>query len=85
MDAASAASSSTKGVMENVEQPHVLAVDDNLIDRKLIEQLLINSSCKGNVYSCNHFLLFLSGLGCNSLLVFFLRLFFSNKGHSCLG
>ncbi|XP_050250946.1 two-component response regulator ARR17-like isoform X1 [Quercus robur] len=46
MDAASAASSSTKGVMENVEQPHVLAVDDNLIDRKLIEQLLINSSCK---------------------------------------
>ncbi|KAK4579724.1 hypothetical protein RGQ29_029402 [Quercus rubra] len=46
MDAASAAASSTKGVMENVEQPHVLAVDDNLIDRKLIEQLLINSSCK---------------------------------------
>ncbi|KAL4620689.1 hypothetical protein ACB092_06G173400 [Castanea dentata] len=46
MDAASAASSSIKGVMENVEQPHVLAVDDSLIDRKLIEQLLINSSCK---------------------------------------
>lgn len=51
MDAASAAASSTKGVMENVEQPHVLAVDDNLIDRKLIEQLLINSSCKGDIYS----------------------------------
>nr|XP_043631420.1 two-component response regulator ARR17 isoform X2 [Erigeron canadensis] len=29
---------------ENV--PHVLAVDDNLIDRKLVEKLLKNSSCK---------------------------------------
>ncbi|XP_065871731.1 two-component response regulator ARR17 [Euphorbia lathyris] len=27
-------------------QPHVLAVDDNLIDRKLVEKLLKNSSCK---------------------------------------
>ncbi|KAF7830861.1 two-component response regulator ARR17-like [Senna tora] len=26
--------------------PHVLAVDDNLIDRKLVEKLLKNSSCK---------------------------------------
>ena len=50
MDATSAASSSSsaKGVMENGEQPHVLAVDDSLIDRKLIEKLLKNSSCKGN-------------------------------------
>lgn len=84
MDAASAAASSTKGVMEIVEQPHVLAVDDNLIDRKLIEQLLINSSCKGNVYSCNHFLLFLSGLGCNSLLVFFEAFFFPPQGSQLL-
>ena len=53
-----AVSSSSKGVMENVEQPHVLAVDDSLIDRKLIEKLLINSSCKGNIYSCNRFLFF---------------------------
>ncbi|CAM8886544.1 hypothetical protein QQ045_026452 [Rhodiola kirilowii] len=28
------------------EQPHVLAVDDSLIDRVLIEKLLKNSSCK---------------------------------------
>ncbi|KDP21642.1 hypothetical protein JCGZ_03313 [Jatropha curcas] len=27
-------------------QPHVLAVDDNLIDRKLVEKLLKNSSCR---------------------------------------
>ncbi|KAL6503796.1 Two-component response regulator arr17 [Orobanche gracilis] len=30
----------------SVEEPHVLAVDDNLIDRKLVEKLLKNSSCK---------------------------------------
>ncbi|KAL8051095.1 hypothetical protein ABFX02_06G123200 [Erythranthe guttata] len=29
-----------------VEEPHVLAVDDNLIDRILVEKLLKNSSCK---------------------------------------
>ncbi|XP_051123012.1 two-component response regulator ARR17-like isoform X2 [Andrographis paniculata] len=28
------------------EPPHVLAVDDNLIDRVLVEKLLKNSSCK---------------------------------------
>ncbi|KAG8493477.1 hypothetical protein CXB51_010906 [Gossypium anomalum] len=28
-------------------EPHVLAVDDNLIDRTLVEKLLKNSSCKG--------------------------------------
>ncbi|XP_010670065.2 two-component response regulator ARR17 [Beta vulgaris subsp. vulgaris] len=28
------------------DQPHVLAVDDNVIDRKLIERLLKSSSCK---------------------------------------
>ncbi|GLT58808.1 hypothetical protein SLA2020_316720 [Shorea laevis] len=46
MDASSAGSSSAKWVMENGEQPHVLAVDDSLTDRKLIEKLLKNSSCK---------------------------------------
>ncbi|KAL2526835.1 Two-component response regulator ARR17 [Abeliophyllum distichum] len=35
--------SSTDGIME---EPHVLAVDDNLVDRKLVEKLLRNSSCK---------------------------------------
>ncbi|CAB4271090.1 unnamed protein product [Prunus armeniaca] len=42
----SSSSSSSKGFMENVEQPHVLAVDDSIIDRKLIEKLLKNLSCK---------------------------------------
>ncbi|KAI6676053.1 two-component response regulator ARR17 [Syzygium oleosum] len=28
------------------DEPHVLAVDDNLVDRKMIEALLKNSSCK---------------------------------------
>ncbi|KNA03536.1 hypothetical protein SOVF_208090 [Spinacia oleracea] len=28
------------------DQPHVLAVDDNVVDRKLIEKLLKTSSCK---------------------------------------
>ncbi|CAK7323487.1 unnamed protein product [Dovyalis caffra] len=28
------------------EKPHVLAVDDNSIDRKVMEKLLINSACK---------------------------------------
>ncbi|MFS7958356.1 hypothetical protein Hanom_Chr07g00677481 [Helianthus anomalus] len=27
--------------------PHVLAVDDNIIDRKLVEKLLKTSSCRG--------------------------------------
>nr|XP_009774750.1 PREDICTED: two-component response regulator ARR17-like isoform X2 [Nicotiana sylvestris]XP_016498794.1 PREDICTED: two-component response regulator ARR17-like isoform X2 [Nicotiana tabacum] len=27
-------------------EPHVLAVDDNLVDRKLVEKLLKKSSCK---------------------------------------
>ncbi|XP_054796140.1 two-component response regulator ARR17-like [Prosopis cineraria] len=39
-------SSSPNWVMENGVMPHVLAVDDNLIDRKLVEKLLKNSSCK---------------------------------------
>ncbi|XP_039023421.1 two-component response regulator ARR17-like isoform X2 [Hibiscus syriacus] len=33
-------------VVELGDEPHVLAVDDNLIDRKLVEKLLKNSSCK---------------------------------------
>ncbi|KAB1217580.1 Two-component response regulator ARR17 [Morella rubra] len=46
MDASSGGSSSPKILMESGEQPHVLAVDDNLIDRKVVEKLLKNSSCK---------------------------------------
>lgn len=32
-------------------KPHVLAVDDSVLDRKIIERLLTNSSCKGIYYS----------------------------------
>ncbi|KAI8005647.1 Protein TPR3 [Camellia lanceoleosa] len=42
-----ACSSSSKVIMENEERPHVLAVDDSLVDRKLIEKLLTNSAFKG--------------------------------------
>ncbi|XP_022942272.1 two-component response regulator ARR17-like isoform X1 [Cucurbita moschata] len=41
MEAAGSSSS------QNGYQPHVLAVDDNLVDRKLVEKLLKNSSFKG--------------------------------------
>ncbi|XP_059625314.1 two-component response regulator ARR17-like [Cornus florida] len=37
---------SWKGMMDDGDEPHVLAVDDNLIDLKLVEKLLKNSSCK---------------------------------------
>ncbi|KAL0341197.1 UNVERIFIED_CONTAM: Two-component response regulator ARR17 [Sesamum radiatum] len=30
----------------HLEEPHVLAVDDNSLDRKIVEKLLKNSSCK---------------------------------------
>ncbi|KAK4718328.1 hypothetical protein R3W88_016666 [Solanum pinnatisectum] len=41
-------SSISKGMGEVVasDEPHVLAVDDNLVDRKLVEILLKKSSCK---------------------------------------
>ncbi|XP_029129566.1 two-component response regulator ARR17 isoform X2 [Cajanus cajan] len=45
---AAPSSSSSTWVMETSDVPHVLAVDDNLIDRKLVEKLLRNSSCKEN-------------------------------------
>ncbi|XP_031741127.1 two-component response regulator ARR17 isoform X2 [Cucumis sativus] len=50
METSSSSSSSSSSCMkwscENGYQPHVLAVDDNLVDRKLVEKLLKNSSCK---------------------------------------
>ncbi|CAA3005352.1 two-component response regulator ARR17-like [Olea europaea var. sylvestris] len=36
----------TKGLSNHIEKPHVLAVDDNLTDLKLVEKLLKNSSCR---------------------------------------
>lgn len=50
MEAGFASSSSSKAFMDTGDQPHVLAVDDSLVDRKLIEKLLKNSSCKGNIH-----------------------------------
>ncbi|XP_059298761.1 two-component response regulator ARR17-like [Lycium ferocissimum] len=43
-----ASSSISRGMDEVLacDEPHVLAVDDNLIDRKLVERLLKKSSCK---------------------------------------
>lgn len=61
MDASSGGSSSPKILMESGEQPHVLAVDDNLIDRKVVEKLLKNSSCKGK-NSATTFFPFFKGL-----------------------
>ncbi|KAL6967825.1 hypothetical protein U1Q18_033635 [Sarracenia purpurea var. burkii] len=48
MAASSSSSSSSKTMkgLNNEERPHVLAVDDSLVDRKLIERLLTNSACK---------------------------------------
>ncbi|GAU24486.1 hypothetical protein TSUD_319630 [Trifolium subterraneum] len=39
-------STSSNWVMESGDIPHVLAVDDSLVDRKLVEKLLRNSCCK---------------------------------------
>lgn len=32
------------------QEPHVLAVDDSLVDRKIVEKLLKGFSCKGILY-----------------------------------
>jgi hypothetical protein len=34
------------------QELHVLAVDDSLVDRKVIERLLKISCCKGLIFSC---------------------------------
>lgn len=47
MDVSASFSLSNKVDHEDQEL-HVLAVDDNLIDRKIVEKLLKNLSCKGN-------------------------------------
>ncbi|KAA8543647.1 hypothetical protein F0562_021607 [Nyssa sinensis] len=41
-----ASASSSLEVLAIEERPHVLAVDDSLVDRKLVERLLTNSACK---------------------------------------
>lgn len=55
------------------EELHVLAVDDNLIDRKLVERLLKISSCKGSIilpsifFIINHYFLHSLSLKCEFL------------------
>ncbi|TQD72256.1 hypothetical protein C1H46_042208 [Malus baccata] len=44
------------------EKPHVLAVDDSLVDRKIIEKLLTNSACKVTTAENAHGALELLGL-----------------------
>ncbi|GLT38452.1 hypothetical protein SLA2020_127020 [Shorea laevis] len=39
-------SSLSKEMVDSGDEPHVLAVDDNLLDRTLVEKLLKKSSCK---------------------------------------
>ncbi|XP_059301020.1 two-component response regulator ARR17-like [Lycium ferocissimum] len=48
MDFYSSSSTNSRGIGEPcpADEPHVLAVDDNLVDRKLVERLLKKSSCK---------------------------------------
>lgn len=38
------------GSLDSQAEAHVLAVDDSLIDRKVIERLLKTTSCKGINY-----------------------------------
>ncbi|GAA0140864.1 winged helix/forkhead transcription factor [Lithospermum erythrorhizon] len=45
------------------ERPHVLAVDDSLVDRKLIERLLTSSACKVTTAENGQRALELLGLG----------------------
>lgn len=47
MDACGVASSSSSS--SNPKPPHVLAVDDSIVDRKIVENLLKNSACKGTL------------------------------------
>ncbi|XP_040992034.1 LOW QUALITY PROTEIN: two-component response regulator ARR17-like [Juglans microcarpa x Juglans regia] len=56
------ASSSSSASMGD-EKPHVLAVDDSLVDRKLIEKLLNKSSCKVTTAENGKKALELLGLG----------------------
>ncbi|KAI7981242.1 Two-component response regulator ARR17 [Camellia lanceoleosa] len=48
-----ACSSSSKVILETEDMPHVLAVDDSLVNEKLIKRLLTNSACKEHGYDCN--------------------------------
>ncbi|XP_030963377.1 two-component response regulator ARR17-like isoform X2 [Quercus robur] len=63
MRMASSSSFSSASMALGDEKPHVLAVDDSLLDRKLIEKLLTNSSCKVTTAENGQKALELLGLG----------------------
>ncbi|KAK4606880.1 hypothetical protein RGQ29_000922 [Quercus rubra] len=63
MRMASSSSFSSASMALGDEKPHVLAVDDSLLDRKLIEKLLTNSSCKVTTAENGQKALDLLGLG----------------------
>lgn len=46
----SSATASAATTNSESEQVHVLAVDDSLVDRKVIEKLLKITSCKGTIF-----------------------------------
>jgi len=50
----------------DLDEVHVLAVDDSLVDRIVIERLLRITSCKGSYFfkkkNIFHFFLFLAGI-----------------------
>ncbi|CAN6559983.1 unnamed protein product [Malus baccata var. baccata] len=65
MAAASSSSSSAASMgldFEHEKVPHVLAVDDSFVDRKIIEKLLIKSACKVTTAEDGHGALELLGL-----------------------
>lgn len=56
----SASFSVSNDVNESEQEPHVLAVDDSLVDRKIVEKLLKTFSCKGTLYTPPFFLFIVS-------------------------
>lgn len=58
------------------QELHVLAVDDSLVDRKVIERLLKISSCKGLIFFFLNWGSFGSGIWCNSVCLSVEMLFF---------
>lgn len=55
------------------QEPHVLAVDDSLVDRKIVEKLLKTFSCKGTLFL--FFLFFILHFLIFSLMILYVLLF----------
>lgn len=69
MNTASAACSSMRLEVAGDEKPHVLAVDDSFVDRKIIEKLLTSSACKGT--DSIHIVIFLVSFPFKTTIYFF--------------